>query len=249
MITAALIGNPNSGKTTVFNKLTGSIQKTGNWPGVTVERKEGFIRGYSKDKILVVDLPGIYSLSPYSPEEVVSRDYLIGTASDKPDVAINILDASNLERGLYLLTQVADLAIPMVVILNMTDVAEKSGMKVDAAKLSEVLGCEVVETVGTKGQGTAAIAEAVQRAYDSKKVPNKIDYGAQLEDCVTKVSEAIGSGLRPELVRWASLKLIERDSMVLESLEKNETEAGLEIVSAFEKEANDDGVQIMATAR
>jgi len=249
MITAALIGNPNSGKTTVFNKLTGSIQKTGNWPGVTVERKEGFIRGYSKDKILVVDLPGIYSLSPYSPEEVVSRDYLIGTASDKPDVAINILDASNLERGLYLLTQVADLAIPMVVILNMTDVAEKSGMVVDAAKLSEVLGCEVVETVGTKGQGTASIAEAVQRAYDSKKVPNKIDYGAQLEDCVTKVSEAIGAGLRPELVRWASLKLIERDSMVLESLEKNEVDAGLEIVSAFEKEANDDGVQIVATAR
>ena len=181
MITAALIGNPNSGKTTVFNKLTGSVQKTGNWPGVTVDRKEGFIRTYTKEKILIVDLPGIYSMSPYSPEEVVSRDYLIGTQSDKPDVAINIIDASNIERGLYLLTQVADLGIPMVVILNMMDVAEKSGMKVDAAKLSEALGCEVVQTVGIRNQGTEAIAEAVQRARDEHRVPGRIHYGEALE--------------------------------------------------------------------
>ncbi|MBQ5483504.1 MAG: ferrous iron transporter B, partial [Candidatus Methanomethylophilus sp.] len=249
MITAALIGNPNSGKTTVFNKLTGSVQKTGNWPGVTVDRKEGFIRTYTKEKILIVDLPGIYSMSPYSPEEVVSRDYLIGTQSDKPDVAINIIDASNIERGLYLLTQVADLGIPMVVILNMMDVAEKSGMKVDAAKLSEALGCEVVQTVGIRNQGTEAIAEAVQRARDEHRVPGRIHYGEALEACISKVSPVIAEGLRPELVRWVSIKLLERDPMVLADLGKEKVDAAMEIITAFEKEAGDDGIQMVATAR
>ncbi|MCQ2078997.1 MAG: 50S ribosome-binding GTPase [archaeon] len=165
MITAALVGNPNSGKTTVFNRLTGSIQHVGNWPGVTVERKQGFIRGTADERILVVDLPGIYSLSPYSPEEVVSRDYLIGNGKERPDVAVNLIDASNLERGLYLYTQIADLGIPVVVVLNMVDVAEKSGMAVDAGALSEALGCEVVETVGTKGIGTRAVSDVITRAH------------------------------------------------------------------------------------
>ena len=249
MITAALIGNPNSGKTTVFNKLTGSVQKTGNWPGVTVDRKEGFIRTYTKEKILIVDLPGIYSMSPYSPEEVVSRDYLIGTQSDKPDVAINIIDASNIERGLYLLTQVADLGIPMVVILNMMDVAEKSGMKVDAAKLSEALGCEVVQTVGIRNQGTDAIAEAVLRARDEHRVPSEINYGETLESCISKISPVISEGLRPELVRWVSIKLLERDPMVLADLGKEKVDAAMEIITAFEKEVGDDGIQMVATAR
>ncbi len=249
MITAALIGNPNSGKTTIFNKLTGSIQKTGNWPGVTVERKQGFLRGATDEKILVVDLPGIYSLSPYTSEEVVSRDYLIGTSEDKPDVAVSILDASNLERGLYLLTQVADIEIPMVVILNMVDVALKSDMTVDAKKLSELLGCEVLESVGIKAGGNAEIAAAIQRAKDEHRVPKKIDYGAELEECIISVSDVLKETVRPEVVRWVALKLIERDDMVLHDLDKAEVDESLAIVKSLEQKVGDDGVQIVATAR
>ena len=249
MITAALIGNPNSGKTTVFNKLTGSIQKTGNWPGVTVERKQGYIRHTTKDKILVVDLPGIYSLSPYSPEEIVSRDYLIGSADEKPDVAINIIDASNLERGLYLLSQVADLGIPMVVALNMVDIASKNGITVSASALSEAIGCPVVETVGIKGQGTQDIADAVQKAYDEKIVPKKIDYGADIEACVSEISAIITADVREDLVRWASLKLIERDPMVMEDLDKEVVDKAIAAVEKFEQSAGNDGVQIISAAR
>lgn len=249
MITAALIGNPNSGKTTVFNTLTGSIQKTGNWPGVTVERKQGYIRNTTKDKILVVDLPGIYSLSPYSPEEIVSRDYLIGTSDDRPDVAINIIDASNLERGLYLLSQVADLGIPMVVVLNMMDVAEKSNMTIDAQALSRELGCEVVETTANKSVGTERIAEAVQKAYDGKKGPALIDYGADVEECVSKVSDAIAKDVRDGLVRWAALKLIERDEMVMNDLDKVTVDEAMVPVAEMEKKLGNDGTQIIATAR
>lgn len=249
MITAALIGNPNSGKTTVFNKLTGSIQHVGNWPGVTVERKQGYIRGATDDRILVVDLPGIYSLSPYSPDEVVSRDYLIGNSKEKPDVAINLIDASNLERGLYLCTQIADMGIPMVIVLNMMDVAGKTGMVLDAGALSEAIGCEVVETVGIRGRGTKDIADAVQRAYESKKVPNRIDYGPGLEACAEKVDTIIHEHVREGLSRWAALKLIERDEMVLSDLDRDVVDRALEAVAEFEKESDDDGVQIVATAR
>ncbi len=249
MITAALIGNPNSGKTTVFNKLTGSIQKTGNWPGVTVERKQGYIRQTPKDKILVVDLPGIYSLSPYSPEEIVSRDFLIGTSEEKPDVAINIVDASNLERGLYLLSQVADLGIPMVVVLNMIDVADKSGMKVDAQKLSEELGCEVVECIGIKSHGTDNIAAAVQKAFDEKKAPKKLFYGDDIEACAEKISSVISKDVRDDVVRWASLKLIERDPMVMGDLEDAVVEEAVAAVEEMEQKAGDDGLQMIATAR
>ncbi len=249
MITAALIGNPNSGKTTVFNKLTGSIQKTGNWAGVTVERKQGYIRQAPKDKILVVDLPGIYSLSPYSPEEIVSRDFLIGSSEEKPDVAINIIDASNLERGLYLLSQVADLGIPMVIVLNMVDVAEKSNMKVDPQKLSEELGCEVVECVGVKNQGTTEIAAAVQRAYDEKRSPKRLSYGDAIEACAGKIVDVISDSVRDDVVRWASLKLIERDPMVVEDLDEDVTEKAGAAVEEMEAAAGDDGMQMMATAR
>lgn len=249
MITAALIGNPNAGKTTVFNKLTGSIQKTGNWPGVTVERKQGFIRQTSKDKILVVDLPGIYSLSPYSPEEIVSRDFLIGTSDERPDVAINIIDASNLERGLYLLSQVSDLGIPMVVVLNMIDVADKSGMKVDPQKLSEALGCEVVECVGVRNHGTDDIAEAVQRAYDSKKAPKRLTYGDAIEACVAKIAPILEKEVRDDVLRWASLKLLERDPMVIDDLEKETVEDAIAIIEEMEKENDNDGLQMMACAR
>lgn len=249
MITAALIGNPNSGKTTVFNKLTGSIQHVGNWPGVTVERKQGYIRNTSKDRILVVDLPGVYSLSPYSPEEIVSRDYLIGTQESKPDVAINIVDASNMERALYLLLQVADLGIPMVVVLNMVDIAEKNGMRVDSRELAESLGCEVVETIGIRNMGTSEIGEAVQRAYDSKKVPKTITYSESLERCISDVQAIIAPQVRDGLERWCAIKMIERDEMVVNDLDADVVEKANEVISAFERESSDDGVQIVATER
>ena len=249
MITAALIGNPNSGKTTVFNKLTGSIQKTGNWPGVTVERKQGFIRNAPKDMILCVDLPGIYSLSPYTPEEVVSRDYLIGSAKEKPDVAINIVDASNLERSLYLVSQVADMGIPMVVILNMIDVAEKEGMKISAEGLSEALGCEVVETIGTKSQGTNNIAAAVQRAYESGKPPKKITYGADIEATIEGIIPLLSETIRDDLQRWVAIKIIEGDQMVEADMDENVLKAAKDIVKELEEKLDDDGVQIVATAR
>lgn len=158
MITAALIGNPNCGKTTIFNRLTGSIQKVGNWAGVTVERKQGYIRNYNEEKILIVDLPGIYSLSPYSPEEVVSRDFLIGSSEEQPDVAVCIVDASNMERSMYLLSQVSDMGIPMVVVMNMIDVARDNGISVDQKGLENILGCEVVMSIGVKAHGTDSIA-------------------------------------------------------------------------------------------
>ncbi|MCQ2069970.1 MAG: ferrous iron transport protein B [archaeon] len=249
MITAALIGNPNSGKTTTFNKLTGSIQHVGNWPGVTVDRKQGYIRGSStKDKILVVDLPGIYSLSPYSPEEIVSRDFLIGTKDEKPDVAINILDASNIERGMYLLTQVADLGIPMVVVLNMMDVAEKNGMRIDSSKLSKALGCEVVETVGVKSKGVTEIAQAVQRAYDSKTSAH-ITYSPEIEETVVKVSESLKDAVRDDVLRWAAVKMIEHDDMVITDLDKKDVDKAMGVVKDFEEKVGNDGTQEMSVAR
>ena len=249
MITAALIGNPNCGKTTVFNKLTGAVQKTGNWPGVTVERKQGFLRGAPKDDILVVALPGIYSLSPYSPDEVVSRDFLIGDSESRPDVAICIIDASNLERGLYLLTQVTDLRIPMVVVLNMMDVAEKAGLRVSANSLSEILGCPVVETVGTRGQGTSAIGEAVQSAHDNRTIPNTIAYGDDIEACIGELIPVISDTVRDDLHRWVSLKIIEGDSMVLGELGESTAASARSIVERMEERVGDDGMQLVATAR
>ena len=249
MITAALVGNPNCGKTTVFNKLTGAVQKTGNWPGVTVERKQGFLRGAPKDEILVVDLPGIYSLSPYSPDEVVSRDFLIGNSSNRPDVAICIIDASNIERGLYLLTQVADLRIPMVVVLNMMDVAEKSGMKVSSKALAKALDCPVIETVGTKGKGTSEIGEAVQAAYEKGSVPCSIGYGDEIEFCISELIPLIQDTVREDLLRWVSLKIIEGDPMVLSELDEKTASEAKATVKEMEERVCDDGMQVIATAR
>ena len=249
MITAALVGNPNCGKTTVFNKLTGAVQKTGNWPGVTVERKQGFLRGAPKDEILVVDLPGIYSLSPYSPDEVVSRDFLIGNSESRPDVAICIIDASNIERGLYLLTQVADLRIPMVVVLNMMDVAEKSGLRVRSDLLSKALDCPVIETVGTKGKGTSEIGEAVQAVHDKGSLPCCIGYGDDLETCIDEIVPAIKDSVREDLLRWVSLKIIEGDPMVMAELREETVSAVKESVRRLEEKTHDDGMQLVATAR
>lgn len=249
MITAALIGSPNAGKTTVFNKLTGSIQRVGNWPGVTVERKQGYIRDSTDERILVVDLPGIYSLSPYSPEEIVSRDYLIGTSEDKPDVAINILDASNMERGLYLLMQVADLGMPMVVVLNMMDVAKRRGIVVDRKKLEEYLGCPVIETVASMSIGTDRIAKAVEKVHKDGTLPNTFRYEDRVEKAISEISEIIKSEVRDELVRWCAIKVIERDSLVLQDLDE-ETAAKCEAaVQSLEKDMGDDGLEIVASQR
>lgn len=157
-IKIALAGNPNCGKTTMFNDLTGSNQYVGNWPGVTVEKKEGRLKG-NKD-VIIQDLPGIYSLSPYTLEEVVSRDYLI---NEKPDAILNIVDGTNLERNLYLTTQLMEIGLPMVIALNMIDAVRNNGDQIDAKKLSEALGCPIVETSALKGEGSKAAAEQLRR--------------------------------------------------------------------------------------
>ena len=162
-IQIALVGNPNSGKTTLFNYLTGSTQYVGNWPGVTVEQKSGPIKGHKNAEL--IDLPGIYSLSPYTLEEIVSRDYLL---SGKPNVIVNIVDASNIERNLYLTTQLLEMGIPIVVALNMMDVVVKNGDSIDIAKLSRELGCKVVETSALKGTGCSAVIEAALQAHEEE---------------------------------------------------------------------------------
>lgn len=165
-IKIALAGNPNSGKTTLFNALTGSNQFVGNWPGVTVEKKEGKLKGHTD--VVVTDLPGIYSLSPYSLEEVVARNYLI---QERPDAILNIVDGTNLERNLYLTTQLLELSIPMVIAINMADIMEKTGVKINTAELSRLLGCEVVEISAMKGVGVKEAAEKAVKAAQSGAVP------------------------------------------------------------------------------
>ena len=162
--TIALAGNPNCGKTTMFNALTGSRQFVGNWPGVTVEKKEGKLKGHTD--VTITDLPGIYSLSPYTLEEVVSRNYLI---QEKPDVILNLVDASNIERNLYLTTQLTEVGIPVVVALNMIDVVKRNGDTIDTAKLSKMLGCPVIETAAVKGQGTMEAAERASQGWPRKR--------------------------------------------------------------------------------
>lgn len=249
MITAALIGNPNSGKTTVFNKLTGSVQHVGNWPGVTVDRKQGFIRNYRGESILVVDLPGIYSLSPYSPEEIVSRDYLLGNTELRPDVAINIIDASNIERAIYLMMQVVDLGMPMVLVLNMVDVAEKNGMRVSKDKLEEVLGIEVLETVGVKGEGVAEIGAAIKRAHEENRIPRKIAYGDAIEAAVGKISEVLRPVVRDGLERWTAIKVIENDQMVVDDLGEETVSKCKPYIDELREKTGTDGLEAIATAR
>ena len=180
----ALAGNPNCGKTTMFNDLTGSSQYVGNWPGVTVEKKEGKLKG-SPD-VQIQDLPGIYSLSPYTLEEVVSRNYLV---NDKPDVILNIVDASNLERNLYLTTQLLEVGAPMVIALNMMDIVHKNGDKIDTGKLSAALGCPIVETSALKGSGSKAAAEKAVSLARSREIPSPQTFSEEVEGYLGEISK------------------------------------------------------------
>ncbi len=242
----ALAGNPNSGKTTLFNALTGSNQFVGNWPGVTVEKKEGRLRGQSG--VIVTDLPGIYSLSPYTLEEVVARNYLIG---ERPDAILNIVDGTNLERNLYLTTQLVELGIPVVVAINMIDVVRKNGDKINIKELSRALGCPVVEISAMKGTGIDEAANlAVEAAKGGKPVPHHTFSGA-VEHAIAHIEEAAVHGLPAEQQRWYAIKIFERDDKVLEMLKlAPEVLAHIEEdIKAAEEEMDDDAESIITNER
>ena len=210
----ALAGNPNSGKTTLFNALTGSNQFVGNWPGVTVEKKEGRLKKHGD--VIITDLPGIYSLSPYTLEEVVARNYLIG---ERPDGILNIVDGTNLERNLYLTTQLTELGIPVVVAINMMDVVRKNGDQINIEELSRQLGCKVVELSALKGEGVQAAAEAaIQAARSGKKMIPMHTFSGTVEHALAHIEEAALHDLPAQEQRWYAIKIFERDEKVLAQL-------------------------------
>ena len=243
MYELALAGNPNSGKTTVFNKFTGTSQRVGNWPGVTVDKKTGKLRGY--DDVTVVDLPGTYSLSPYSPEEVISRDYL---TSGNPDAVINIVDASNLERNLYLTTQILDMGVPTVVVLNMIDVAEKDGISIDERILSERLGCPVVKTCARKGTGLKRAAEIAVEEAKSRRVQKGIELG-EIENRIDSVSDIIRGRVPDRSIRWYAIKLLEKDEFVADGFDENVSERALAESAEMEAEFGDSADSVMINRR
>ena len=210
----ALAGNPNSGKTTMFNALTGSNQRVGNWPGVTVEKKEGTLKG-SKD-VIIQDLPGIYSLSPYTLEEVVARNYLVG---EKPDAIINIVDGTNIERNLYLTTQLLELGIPTVVAVNMIDIVRKNGDAIDVKRLAAALGCEVMVTSALKGEGSVEVARrAAQLAAAHKPGSIPSVFEGSVEHAIAHIEESIEGKVDAGFLRWYAIKLFERDEKVAAEL-------------------------------
>ncbi|MDR1404440.1 MAG: ferrous iron transport protein B [Candidatus Methanoplasma sp.] len=243
VIRIALAGNPNSGKTTIFNKLTGSSQRVGNWPGVTVERKEGKLRG--KDNAKIVDLPGIYSLSPYSPEEIISRDFLL---NDQPDAVINIVDATNLERNLYLTTQILEIGIPTVIALNMMDVVKKENIQIDTEKLSEALGCKVIEITALKGEGVSELIDAVMSVVGTD-ADSKLRYSSKLEGYVSKMEEAMRGSVSAEAERWYALKLLERDERIGKALSADLLAKAESIVASMEDDLDNDADGIIAEER
>ena len=242
----ALAGNPNSGKTTLFNALTGSNQFVGNWPGVTVEKKEGKLKKH--DDVIITDLPGIYSLSPYTLEEVVARNYLIG---ERPDAILNIVDGTNLERNLYLTTQLTELGIPVVVAINMMDIVKKNGDKINEAELSRQLGCKVVDISALKGDGVMEAAEAaVKAAKDTKTVPLHT-FSGPVEHAIAHIEEAVVHSMPEEQQRWYAIKVFERDDKVLEQLNipKDTMEHIEKDIQAAEKELDDDAESIITNER
>lgn len=245
-IRIALAGNPNCGKTTLFNDLTGANQYVGNWPGVTVEKKEGKLKKH--DGVVITDLPGIYSLSPYTLEEVVARNYLI---SERPDVILNIVDGTNLERNLYLTTQLTELGIPVVVAINMMDVVERAGDKINIEELSRELGCKVVKISALKGNGTREAAEAaIEAAKSGKTVPQHTFSGA-VEHAIAHIEEAAVHDMPAEQQRWYAIKIFERDDKVLEQLKLDETTLKHieEDIAAAEHELDDDAESIITNER
>ena len=242
----ALAGNPNSGKTTLFNALTGSNQFVGNWPGVTVEKKEGKLKKH--EGVTITDLPGIYSLSPYTLEEVVARNYLLG---ERPDAILNIIDGTNLERNLYLTTQLTELGIPVVVAINMMDLVKKNGDKINVEELSRQLGCRVVEISALKGTGVMAAAEAaIDAAKNSKTVPQHT-FSGSVEHALAHIEEAAVHNMPEEQQRWYAIKIFERDDKVLSSLniDKGVLEHIENDIKAVETEMDDDAESIITNER
>ncbi|MBP3414881.1 MAG: ferrous iron transport protein B [Clostridia bacterium] len=242
----ALAGNPNSGKTTLFNELTGSNQYVGNWPGVTVEKKEGKMKKH--EGVVVTDLPGIYSLSPYTLEEVVARNYLIG---ERPDAILNIVDGTNLERNLYLTTQLMELGIPVVIAINMMDVVRRNGDKINTEELSRSLGCRIVEISALKGDG---IKEAAQAAIDAAKGGKAVpmhNFSGTVEHAIAHIEEAAVHDMPEEQQRWYAIKIFERDDKVLEQLGLDEAKlAHIQAdIAAVEKEMDDDAESIITNER
>ena len=245
-IRIALAGNPNCGKTTLFNALTGSNQFVGNWPGVTVEKKEGKLKKH--DGVIITDLPGIYSLSPYTLEEVVARNYLI---SERPDAILNIIDGTNLERNLYLTTQLTELGIPVVIAINMMDIVRKNGDKINTEELSRQLGCKIVEISALKGTGITEAAEAaIDAAKNTKTVPQH-SFSGCVEHAIAHIEEAAVHNMPEEQQRWYAIKIFERDDKVLSAL--NIDKATLEHIdkdiTAAEKEMDDDSESIITNER
>ena len=245
-IKTALAGNPNCGKTTLFNALTGSNQFVGNWPGVTVEKKEGKLKKH--DDVIIMDLPGIYSLSPYTLEEVVARNYLI---TERPDAILNIIDGTNLERNLYLTTQLTELGIPVVIAINMMDVVRKNGDQINVAELSRELGCEIVEISALKGDGVMQAAEAAVKAAKSGKTIPMHTFSGPVEHAIAHIEEAAVHNMPEEQQRWYAIKIFERDDKVLEKLTiPAETMQHIESdIKAAEAELDDDAESIITNER
>ena len=243
----ALAGNPNCGKTTLFNILTGSNQYVGNWPGVTVEKKEGKLRGH--DDVVIQDLPGIYSLSPYSPEEMVTRGYLV---DEHPDAILNIVDGTNMERNLYLTTQLMDLGHPVVLAVNMMDLVRKNGDTIDLDKLSRAIGCPCVEISALKGEGcTEAAAKAVELARHHTHGDRPHVFGGSVEHALAHIEESIEGKVKPNYLRWYAIKLFERDEMVRSELQLDETLLSHleQHITDCERELDDDAESIIADQR
>ena len=242
-IKIALAGNPNCGKTTLFNALTGSNQFVGNWPGVTVEKKEGKLKGHSD--VTIMDLPGIYSLSPYTLEEVVARNYLVG---ERPDAILNIVDGTNIERNLYLSTQLMELGIPVIMAVNMMDILEKNGDKIHLDKLSEKLGCPVVAISALKGTG---IKEAADKAVDLAKKAATVtiahSFADSVEAAISAVETKIGSDVADEQKRFFAIKLIEKDDKIKDMM-KSVPDVSAE-VQKLEDEFDDDTESIITNER
>ena len=240
----ALAGNPNCGKTTMFNDLTGSSQYVGNWPGVTVEKKEGKLK--ANKQAIIQDLPGIYSLSPYTLEEVVTRNYLV---NEHPDSMINIIDASNLERNLYLTTQLLEIGVPMVIALNMMDMVRKNGDRIDVKKLSDALGCQIIETSAVKGEGSTEVAKAALNLAQSKAAaPKPLKFNDKLENILARIARLLQGACQPQNLRWYSIKLFERDEKAIEQLKLSPT--ALEEIEGLRQEAEkefDDDVESIIT--